>query len=62
MGPFEVPKNFEYKPLYPWSLPLQDEVRSFFHSPKSLPPSNDKPTLLTSTLENVCKENSKIIK
>jgi hypothetical protein len=33
MAPIQIPKNFKFEPLYPFPLPLQDEVGPSSSSP-----------------------------
>jgi len=52
MAPLQIPKNFKFEPLYPFPLPLQDEVGPSSSSP---PTSNDSPPIILtkSSLKNL---------
>jgi len=61
MPPFELPKNFKFKPFYPFPLPKEGEVGPSSSLTPPIVLSNDSPFFVTCdlTLKDPTKENPK---
>jgi hypothetical protein len=59
IAPFELARNFKFKPPYPFPLPQQGEVSPSSSSTPPIVLSNDSPfaIMCDSALENATKEN-----
>jgi hypothetical protein len=58
MAPLQIPKNFKFEPLYPFPLPLQDEVGLSSSSPPTF--DDNPPIILTkSSPEDLFQQSCK---